>query len=189
LAIQGIGQGAESAAANPGVGAGTLLSGAVNGALVPDGNANSYHSFAQDNSSPDLIDYGSFQSPTRPSPIEATPAAGTVYEALWEVPQSGNGSDVYEGYFTFQQSGEVDFTSAAGAVSVPSVSLTIVSNGANGVQLLWPNVGSYQLQQNSSLAATSGWLLSAYTVSTSNGTNSVSITPAAGNQFFRLANQ
>jgi hypothetical protein len=189
LAIQSIGQGAESATANPGLGAGDLFSGAVNGALVADGNANSYHSLALDNSSPDLIDYGGFQNPSQPSPIEATPTSGTVYEALWQVPQSGNGSVVYEGYFTFQQSGEVDFTLAGSAISVPPESLIIVPNGANSVQLLWPDVASYHLQQNGNLAASSGWLASAYAVSTSNGTNSVTVTPATGTLFFRLANQ
>jgi hypothetical protein len=35
---------------------------------------------------------------------------------LWEVPVTG--SDTYEGYFTFQTDGEVDFTTAA-VVAVP----------------------------------------------------------------------
>jgi hypothetical protein len=189
LAIQSIGQGAESATANPGVGAGTLFTGALNGALVADGNVNSYHTWAQAGSSPDVIDYGAFQNPSHPSAIEGTPANGTIYEALWEVPQSGNGADVYEGYFTFQQSGEVDFTSASGAVTIPPVSLIIAPNGANSVQVLWANVGNYQLQQNGNLAATAGWLPSTYTVTTSNGTNSVTVTPTVGSLFFRLANQ
>jgi hypothetical protein len=128
LAIQGIGFGAESAAANPGVGAGTAFSGSVNGALVADGNANSYHTLAQDSSSPDLIDYGSYQNPSRPGAIEATPSSGTVYEALWEVPQSGNGSDVYEGYFAFQPNGQLSFTGAS-AVPEPSTYALLVVTG------------------------------------------------------------
>ena len=36
--------------------------------------------------------------------------SGPVYEALWEVPAAGT-SDTYLGYFTFNTSGQVDFTS------------------------------------------------------------------------------
>jgi hypothetical protein len=43
------------------------------------------------------------------------------------------------------------------------------------------------LQQNSNLAAPAGWAPSGYSISTSNGTNSVTITPPTGNLFFRLA--
>ena len=83
----------------------------------------------------------------------------------------------------------MDFTSASGAVTIPPVSLIIAPNGANSVQVLWANVGNYQLQQNGNLAATAGWLPSTYTVTTSNGTNSVTVTPTVGSLFFRLANQ
>jgi hypothetical protein len=110
---------------------------------------------------------------------------GAVYAALWEVPVVGT-PDTYLGYFTFQPSGEVDYTSAS-VVSQPPVSLVIVSAGPNSVKVLWPNVGNYTLQQNSVLTST-GWSASGYNVSTSNGTNSVTITPATGNLFFRLAN-
>jgi hypothetical protein len=131
LAIQGIGFGAESASANPGIGAGKTFSGALNGALVPDANANSYHSLAQDslNNNPDLIDYGSYQNGAHPGTIEATPNPGTIYEALWEVPQSGNGSDIYEGYFTLQRDGQLNFTSAASAVPEPSTYALLVVTG------------------------------------------------------------
>src|SRR5208282_3087933 len=114
-AIQQIGLGAQPSSAG---GNGTLFTGAVNGALVPDG-ANSYHANAQDGANPNLIDYGGFQSPSNPSSMEATPSSGTVYEALWEVPVKGNGSDIYEGYFTFQPNGQVSFTEPT-AVPEPS---------------------------------------------------------------------
>jgi hypothetical protein len=126
LAIQGIGFGAESAAANPGIGAGTAFSGSINGALVPDGNANSYHSLAQDPGNASLIDYGSYQNPSHPGTIEATAGSGTIYEALWEVPQNGNGLDTYEGYFTLQQNGQLSFTSA---VPEPSTYALLVVTG------------------------------------------------------------
>jgi len=50
----------------------------------------------------------------------------------------------------------------------------------------WPNTGSYSLQQNNNLATTGGWSTSGYSISTSNGTNSITITPPVENLFFRL---
>jgi hypothetical protein len=57
--------------------------------------------------------------------------SGSIYEALWEVPAENPGvgrsgptpsaPDTYEGYFTFQSDGEVDFT-AAGVSAVPEPS-------------------------------------------------------------------
>ena len=66
------------------------------------------------------------------------------------------------------------------AAGVPN--LVIVPNGPNSVQIRWPATGSYNL------AATADWAASGYTVSTANGTNSVTISPPRGNVFFRLAN-
>jgi hypothetical protein len=57
------------------------------------------------------------------------------------------------------------------------------------VKVLWPNTGSSTLQDNNDLTVTAGWITSGYAVSTSNGANSVTITPATGNLFFRLATQ
>ena len=80
------------------------------------------------------------------------------------------------------------FWSLISVVQTPGVpNLIIVPNGPGSVKVLWPNTGSYTLQQNSNLAGGS-WTTSGYSVTTANGTNSITITPAAGNLFFRLAN-
>ena len=65
--------------------------------------------------------------------------------------------------------------------------LIIVPNGPNSVKVLWPNTGSYTLQQNSNLAG-GRWTTSSYSITTANGTNGITITPPTGNLFFRLAN-
>jgi hypothetical protein len=44
------------------------------------------------------------------------------------------------------------------------------------------------LQQNTNLAQTNGWTTSGYSITTVNGTNSITITPPTGNLFFRLSN-
>ena len=65
--------------------------------------------------------------------------------------------------------------------------LTITHNG-NTVSVSWPATGSYTLQQNANLALANGWATSGYSVSTANGTNSITITSPSGNLFFRLSN-
>jgi hypothetical protein len=57
--------------------------------------------------------------------------SGTVYEALWEVPVSGS-AETYMGYFTFNPSGSVEFTSVT-AVPEPS---TYALFGATGLLAL-----------------------------------------------------
>ncbi len=72
------------------------------------------------------------------------------------------------------------------AAGVPN--LLIVPIGPNTVQIRWPATGSYTLQQNNNLNVSGGWAASGYSVSTANGTNSVTISPPQGNWFFRLSN-
>jgi hypothetical protein len=80
------------------------------------------------------------------------------------------------------------FWSLVSLVQTPGVpSLRITHGSPAGVTVSWPATGSYTLQQNSNLAGGS-WTTSGYSVSNSNGTNSVIITPPNGNLFFRLSN-
>ena len=80
------------------------------------------------------------------------------------------------------------FWSLINVVQMPGVpNLVIVPNGASSVKILWPNTGSYTLQQNGNLA-TASWATSGYSITTANGTNSITITSPTGNLFFRLSN-
>jgi hypothetical protein len=56
----------------------------------------------------------------------------------------------------------------------------------NSVLVIEPAASWQRLQQNSNLAAAAGRTRGGYTISTSNGTNSITITPPVGNLFFRL---
>jgi hypothetical protein len=101
--------------------AATLTGSGVNAVSYPSANANSYQSQGQDSGNPSEIDFGGSQSTASGAGgvIESqVNGSANVYEALWEVPVKGTGSDTYEGYFTFQTDGEVDFTTAA-VVAVP----------------------------------------------------------------------
>ena len=64
--------------------------------------------------------------------------------------------------------------------------LTITFVGPNSVKVSWPNTGSYTLLQNSSVAGGT-WTTSGYSITTANGTNSITVTPPTGNLFFRLS--
>jgi len=55
----------------------------------------------------------------------------------------------------------------------------------NSAVVSWANIGNYTLQTNSNLA-TANWLGFGGNIFQSGGTNSVTITPALGNLFFRL---
>ncbi len=63
----------------------------------------------------------------------------------------------------------------------------VITHSGNTVTVYWPATGSYTLQQNANLAVPGGWATSGYSISTSNGTNSISITSPTGNLFFRLS--
>jgi hypothetical protein len=64
--------------------------------------------------------------------------------------------------------------------------LTITHSG-NSVLVSWPNTGSYTLQQNSNLGGGT-WATSGYSISTVNGTNSITLPSPTGNLYFRLRN-
>ncbi len=67
---------------------------------------------------------------------------------------------------------------------VPDAAL--VANGTGGLTLLWPATGGYTLLQTTNLAD-GNWTTNHSAVTTSNGTNSLVITPSAGNMFFRMS--
>jgi len=82
------------------------------------------------------------------------------------------------------------FWSLISVVQMPGVpNLIIVPNGANSVKILWPDpaTNSFTLQQNANLA-TAGWMASGFVVTNGFGTNFCTITPPAGELFFRLSN-
>ena len=63
--------------------------------------------------------------------------------------------------------------------------LVITHSGAS-VIISWPDTGNYTLLQNTALNTGSSWTTSPYSITTANGTNSVTLTSPSGNLFFRL---
>jgi hypothetical protein len=107
---------------------------------------------------------------------------------------------------TYQVTGAIGQPDASGAMSGGSYSVTggfwslisvvqttglpnlVITHSGNSVIISWPATGSYTLQQNANLAPANGWTTSGYSITTTNGTNNITITSPSGNLFFRLSN-
>ena len=112
-------------------------------------------------------------------------STGGVYSVSGTIGQPDAGAPMSGGNFSLTGG----FWALISVVQTPGLpNLTIRLAGANSVVVSWPNAGTFTLQQNSNLATSGGWTTSGYTITTNNGTNSVTITPPTGNMFFRLAN-
>ena len=133
------------------------------------------------------------------------PAVGFAqsYSIDWYKIAGGGGTSTNEQYSV---SGTIGQPDASGALTGGNYSVTggfwsliqvvqtagapnlTVTHSDTSVIVSWPNTGSYTLHQNSNLANGSGWTTSGYSITTANGTNSITITPPTGNLFFRLSN-
>ena len=100
------------------------------------------------------------------------------------------GSPIWVAAADVNRDGGVDLISANGGnntLSVLTNSSSVVTSTITGVVISWPPPSTgFVLQQNGNLASTN-WTTNSAAITTSNGTNNVSITPLTGNQFFRLA--
>jgi hypothetical protein len=102
--------------------------------------------------------------------------SGTIGQPDASLAMSGGQYSVTGGYW-----------SLINVVQTPGAPTLYVTSSGNTVTVSWPNTGSYSLQQNANLAVPGGWTTSGYTITTANGTNSISITSPTGNLFFRLS--
>jgi hypothetical protein len=102
--------------------------------------------------------------------------SGTVGQPDASGAMTGGGYSVTGGFWSL-----IQVVQTAG---LPNLTVT---HSGNSVIVSWPNTGSYTLQQNSNLAVPAGWAATGYSTNTSNGTNSITITPPTGNLFFRLS--
>ena len=78
------------------------------------------------------------------------------------------------------------FWSLISLVQTPGAPTLAIEHSGGSVIISWPDTGSYILQQNNNLSSPGSWAPTSYQTNTSNGTNSVVVTPPAGNLFFRL---
>jgi hypothetical protein len=88
---------------------------------------------------------------------------------------------------TLGYDGEIVLDNLLLTVGIPTFIPTLsITQSNNSVVVSWSAAGGQFLEQNSNLAAT-GWTPSSYPISTSNGTNSITITAPSGDLFFRVA--
>jgi hypothetical protein len=87
------------------------------------------------------------------------------------------------------------FWSIIGVVQAAGRPRLSIRQSGNYVIVSWPDTGDYILQQNNNPGVPSGWTTSGYSVSTNNGTDSITIALPSGNLplptanlFFRLVN-
>jgi hypothetical protein len=139
-----------------------------------------------------------------PSIMLTTAAAfAQQYSIDWYKVAGGGGTSTGA---TYQVTGTIGQHDAGGAMTGGSYSITggfwalisvvqtvglpnlTISRAGNSVIVSWPDTGSYRLQQDSNLAVPGGWTTSGYSITTVNGTNSITITQPTGNLFFRLVN-
>ena len=103
---------------------------------------------------------------------------GTIGQPDASGPLTGGAYSVTGGFWSL-----VSVVQSAGTPN-----LTITRSGTE-VIISWAAIGSYTIQQNTSLTNPAGWVNSTNSVTTSGGLNSISFTPSpTGNFFFRLAN-
>ena len=131
------------------------------------------------------------------------PAGAQQYSIDWYKVAGGGGTSTGG---TYSVSGTIGQHDAGGPMTGGNYSLTggfwalisvvqtagaptlYISHSGNTVTVYWENVSGWNLQQNGNLATPAGWTASGYAITTSNGTNSITLTSPAGNLFFRLSN-
>ena len=116
--------------------------------------------------------------------VSAGTNGSAVYSVSGSIGQHEAGGAMTGGNYSMT-GGFWSFIFVVQTVGLPNLT---VSRAGNSVIIFWANTGDYTLQQNNNIAIPSGWTKSGYSISASNGTNSISITPPAGNLFFRLSN-
>jgi hypothetical protein len=79
------------------------------------------------------------------------------------------------------------FWALISVVQTPGAPALYISHSGNTLTVYWQAVSGWTLHQNSNLANPGGWILNS-SWSSSNGTNTLSLTSPTGNLFFRLSN-
>lgn len=110
-------------------------------------------------------------------------STGGTYQISGTIGQPDAGGPMTGGSYSLT-GGFWSLISVVQTAGLPNLTITHVGNS---VIVSWPDTGSYTLQQNSNLAVPAGWAASPYSITTSNGTNSITVTPPTGNLFFRLS--
>ena len=109
-------------------------------------------------------------------------STGGVYAVSGTVGQHDAGGPMAGGNYSLTGG----FWALISVSQTPGAPTLYISHSSNSVTVYWQNVSGWSLHQNGNLALPGGWSASSG-VTTSNGTNYLTITPPTGNLFFRLS--
>jgi hypothetical protein len=110
-------------------------------------------------------------------------STGATYQVSGTIGQHDAGGPMTGGGYSLTGG----FWSLISVVQSPGAPTLYISHSGNTVTVYWQDVSGWSLQQNISLTVPAGWTGSSG-VTTSNGTNYLSLTSPTGNLFFRLSN-
>jgi len=109
-------------------------------------------------------------------------SSGGTYQLSGTIGQQDAGGPMTGGGYSLTGG----FWSLIAALQTPGAPELTITHSGNSVIVSWPAPSTgWVLQQNGNVVSTN-WIASGYTISTSGGTNSVTITPPSGKLFFRL---
>ncbi len=113
-------------------------------------------------------------------------STGSVYSVNGTIGQHDAGGPMTGGSYSLTGG----FWSLISVVQTPGAPLLAINFnlGLPAVTISWPSSGSFTIQTNGNLAATN-WVNYGGLVNNTAGTNSITISPPAGNLFFRLKSQ
>jgi hypothetical protein len=112
-------------------------------------------------------------------------STGGVYSVSGTIGQHDAGLAMSGGNYTVTGG----FWSLLAVVQTPGAPLLTITHSGDNMIVSWPvSPGGFTLQQNGNMANAAGWSAYGGTVSTTNGVNSITLTPPGGNLFFRLSN-
>ena len=111
-------------------------------------------------------------------------STGAVYSVSGTIGQHDAGGTMTGGNYSLT-GGFWALISVVQTAGLPNLSIT---RSGSSVIVSWPDpaTNSYTLQQNGNLSNTAGWTASGYTISSGNGTNSITVNLPTKNLFFRL---
>jgi hypothetical protein len=111
-------------------------------------------------------------------------STGGVFSVSGTIGQHDAGGPMTGGNFSLTGG----FWSLIAVVQTPGAPTLIATHSGASVIVLWPSPSTgFVLQQNSDLTTTN-WTTSGYTIANDGTNNSITISPPAGNLFFRLRN-
>ena len=108
-------------------------------------------------------------------------STGGVYSVSGTLGQQDAGGPLTGGNYSLTGG----FWSLVSVVQTAGLPNLLISLSGSSVIVSWPNTASCTLQQSGDLT-TGGWVTSGYTITTLNGTNSITIPSPTGKLFFRL---